>query len=190
MSDVEGTVLAIGFCYGETVREGQLLVRLNVEKVRQGHRTLVAERIESSRAIAEREGWEEGSETNAAKRAFETAERALAIARARVEETRFLLDEGIISANEHEHRSLGARTRTRLSRRLAGRLKRRGRRAETKRFAPLGSSVATSRNGSPPSTMRSRARRRGRVEILRSVGGVGRWTRSVPRAALADCTSR
>ena len=100
-SPVDGTVVALDFAYGGEVEKGQVLVELDVSKIEREHRALQARVGKAARTLGELEDWENGLDMARARRTLHEAERALEAQRLEVDESAFLLGEGIIPAQEH-----------------------------------------------------------------------------------------
>ena len=101
-SRLDGVVKRIRFAYGEEVKHGQVLIELDVSERMREYRAMQAEAIDSARHLGEVERWATSPAMEAARRAVAQARRAVERQREEVAETRFLLDEGIIAAVEHE----------------------------------------------------------------------------------------
>ena len=101
VATVGGTVETVGFTWGQRVERGRLLVGLDVARVVQEHRALVAEVIASRRALDTLERWDESARMEEARESVARARRAAADAAVRVEETAYLLGKGVIPRNEH-----------------------------------------------------------------------------------------
>ena len=101
-SPAAGTVEAVHVREGDRVEAGTLLVELDVSATRRALRSARSKASEAARQMERLRGWEAGREMNDARRRVRRAAEALERQRRRVEETRFLLDEGVIAADEHE----------------------------------------------------------------------------------------
>ena len=101
-SPAAGTVQAVHAREGDRVEAGTLLVELDVSATRRALRSAKSKASEAARQVERLRGWETGREMNQARRRVRRAAEALERQRRRVEETRFLLDEGVIAADEHE----------------------------------------------------------------------------------------
>ena len=101
VSPVEGVVRTLDFTYGGEVEKGRILLELDVSRLMRDYRSLQANSIEVVKQLREVEGWENGVAMVAAKRAVSQARRALEKQKLQVDETAFLLEEGIIPAMEH-----------------------------------------------------------------------------------------
>ena len=97
-----GTVEAVHARDGDRVEAGALLVELDVSATRRSLRSAKSKASETARQVERLRGWETGREMNQARRRVRRSAEALERQRRRVEETRFLLDEGVIAADEHE----------------------------------------------------------------------------------------
>ena len=101
VSPVEGVVRTLDFTYGGEVEKGRILLELDISKITRQYRSLQAQSIEAVKQLREVEGWENSVAMAAAKRAVSQARRALEKQKLEVDETAFLLGEGIIPAMEH-----------------------------------------------------------------------------------------
>ena len=101
-SPAAGTVEAVHVREGDRVEAGTLLLELDVSATRRALRSARSKASEAARQVERLRGWESGREMNDARRRVRRAAEALERQRRRVEETRFLLDEGVIAADEHE----------------------------------------------------------------------------------------
>ena len=103
LSPADGTIKAMHFHYGQEVAEGALLVELDVSQAVREYRNVRGRYLEARKRVEALEGWEEGREMDAARRALGRAEDAEARQRRRVEETAFLLERGVIAGAEHDN---------------------------------------------------------------------------------------
>ena len=100
-SPIAGKVIALHFQYGERVAKGQLLVNLDTSDVERDHRDARAAYIKAARHFREIESWENNIEVARARRSLSKATLTLETQKNKLEETAFLLRQGIIPASEH-----------------------------------------------------------------------------------------
>ena len=101
-SPIAGKVAEVHFQYGEHVTRGQRLVELDTTEVRRDYREARAAYIKASGQVDDLEDWENSIEMVRARRGLTKARLALETQKNRLEETTFLLQQGIIAASEHE----------------------------------------------------------------------------------------
>ena len=101
-SPVSGKVTEVRFRYGEHVTRGQPLVELDTTQVQRDHREARAAYIKASGRLDDLEDWENSIEMVRARRVLTRARLALETQKDRLDETTFLLQQGIIPASEHE----------------------------------------------------------------------------------------
>ena len=102
LSPASGTVRAIYFRYGQEVEAGARLVDIDTADTLREYRSLRARHIESAKRVETLAGWENGREMASARRRLGRATDAVEKQRRRVEQTAYLLGEGVIPAAEHE----------------------------------------------------------------------------------------
>ncbi len=102
LSPASGTVRAIYFRYGQEVEEGARLVDIDTAETLREYRSLRARHIEAAQRVETLAAWEDGREMAAARRRLARANDAMEKQRRRVEQTAYLLGEGVIPAAEHE----------------------------------------------------------------------------------------
>ena len=102
LSPASGTVRAIHFRYGQEVAAGARLVEIDMAETLREYRSLRARYIKSTQQVETLANWETGREMAAARRRLARADDALTKQRRRVEQTAYLLREGVIPAAEHE----------------------------------------------------------------------------------------
>ena len=101
-SPIDGKVAEAHFRYGEHVTRGQRLVELDTAEVQRDHREARTAYIKASRRLDDLEDWENSIEMVRARRVLTKARLALETQKNRLDETTFLLQQGIIPASEHE----------------------------------------------------------------------------------------
>ena len=102
LSPAGGTVRAIHFRYGDEVEEGARLVELDLSAALREYRSVRGQYLDVRQRVEALEDWENGREMAAARRQLGRAKDALEMQRRRVEQTTYLLEEGVIAAAEHE----------------------------------------------------------------------------------------
>ena len=102
LSPAGGTVRALHFTYGEAVGAGAPLVEIDVSATVREHRSVRSRYLEARKRVEALEAWEGGREMASARRQVTRAKDAVAKQRRRVEQTAYLLEEGVIPAAEHE----------------------------------------------------------------------------------------
>ena len=101
-SPITGKVAATHFQYGEHVTSGQRLVDLDTTEVEREHREAQAAYIKALKHFQEVEDWRNGIEVARTRRAVSKAKLALEVRKNALDETTFLLQQGVIPASEHE----------------------------------------------------------------------------------------
>ena len=101
-SPAAGKVAEAHFQYGEHVVAGQQLLRLDTTEIEREHRHALAAQIKAARNLAELEDWENNAEMARIRRDLSKARLALDNQKNNLEQTDFLLGQGIVSAAEHE----------------------------------------------------------------------------------------
>ena len=102
LSPAAGTVVAVHVAYGAAVAAGEALVTLDVSAAEREYRSTRAQYLEARRNRDALHDWEQGREMAAARRQAARARDALERQRRAVEQTAYLLAEGVIPAAEHE----------------------------------------------------------------------------------------
>lgn len=102
-SPISGKVAAVHFQYGEHVAAGQLLITLDTSDVKRELRDARAVYIKAAQRFGEVENWGDNIEVARARRALSKARLALETRKNELDETAFLLKQGIIPASEHEN---------------------------------------------------------------------------------------
>ena len=101
-SPITGKVAATHFQYGEQVASGQRLVDLDTTDVEREHREAQAAYIKALKHFQEVEDWRNSIEVARARRAVSKAKMALEARKNALDETDFLLQQGVIPASEHQ----------------------------------------------------------------------------------------
>ena len=102
VSPFDATLSAIHFRYGDHVEAGQVLIDLDVSKIRQQYAERRADYINARKRLRELENWENSREMTSARRSLNQTRKSLEKQEVTLKTTRFLLDQGVIPANEHE----------------------------------------------------------------------------------------
>ena len=101
-SPAAGKVAEAGFQYGERVAAGQLLLKLDTTEIEREHREALAAHINAAKHLAELEDWANNPEMARVRRDLGKARLALDNQKNELEQTAFLLRQGIVSAAEHD----------------------------------------------------------------------------------------
>ena len=101
-SPAAGKVAEARFQYGEQVAAGQQLLKLDTTEIEREHREALAARINAAKNLAEIEDWANNPEMARVRRDLRKARLALDNQKNKLEQTAFLLEQGIVSAAEHD----------------------------------------------------------------------------------------
>ena len=101
-SPIAGKVARLLFEYGGRVEAGQPLVELNTAEAERQYREAQAGYLEARERVRELENWENSPEVSRVRRAVASARLELEARKDKLAETALLLEQGIISASEHE----------------------------------------------------------------------------------------
>ena len=101
-NDVNATVAAVHYASGEPVTEGQLLLELDLSKVRDRHRQQLKRLAELRKKYDKLVHWEDGREMTQARRRFTRATLEMEGRRNRMKKSIFLFERGLVAAAEHE----------------------------------------------------------------------------------------
>lgn len=96
----DGNIQAIHVEAGQRVAQGQLLLQMDPEQLDMQLRDALAAQLKARRAVAELHNWEAGPAVARARRAVTSARSAVAGNQRKLDESRALLDRGIIARNE------------------------------------------------------------------------------------------
>ena len=102
LSPAGGTVRALHFRYGEATSQGAPLLDIDVSATVREYRSVRSQYLDARKRVESLEAWEEGREMAAARRQLARAKDAVEKQRRRVEQTAYLLEQGVIPAAEHE----------------------------------------------------------------------------------------
>ncbi|MDR3507319.1 MAG: HlyD family efflux transporter periplasmic adaptor subunit [Caulobacteraceae bacterium] len=98
----DGVVTQVGFDYGAPVTQGQVLVTLDVSDLRRRRNEAMSAFLKASQAAADIASWGTGPEVSRARRAADSAAFDLKDTQRKVEETKGLLDRGLVARSEYE----------------------------------------------------------------------------------------
>ncbi len=98
----DGVATRVGFDYGAPVAQGQVLVELDTAEIRQRRNEAEASFLKASQNAADMAAWDSGPEVSRARRARAAADFDLRDTQRKVEETRALLDRGLVARNESD----------------------------------------------------------------------------------------
>lgn len=101
-SPVTGKVAEAHFQYGQAVALGQRLLELDTREVEGRRREAQAAYIKAQQQFKELEDWDNNLEVDRARQALSKAALALEIQKNELEQTAFLLEQGVVSASQHE----------------------------------------------------------------------------------------
>lgn len=101
-SAVEAVVEAVYFQTGQEVAKGDVLLELGLERVRQAFAAARRRHSQALGAFRALEDWESSAEMSAARRDFTKARLDMDSERTRINKSRFLFEEGLVSTSEHE----------------------------------------------------------------------------------------
>ena len=101
-SPAAGKVAEAHFLYGERVAVGQQLLKLDTTEIEREHREALAAHINATKNLAELEDWANNPEMARVRRDLRKARLALDNQKNKLEQTALLLEQGIVSAAEHD----------------------------------------------------------------------------------------
>ncbi len=101
-SPAAGKVAEARFQYGERVAVGQHLLKLDTTEIEREHREALAAHINAAKNLAELEDWANNPEMARVRRDLSKARLALDNQKNTLEQTALLLEQGIVSAAEHD----------------------------------------------------------------------------------------
>lgn len=101
-SPVTGKVAEAHFQYGQSVAQGQRLLELDTSEVEGRRREAQAAYIKAQQQFKELEDWDSNLEVDRARQALSKAALALEIQKNELAQTAFLLEQGVVSASQHE----------------------------------------------------------------------------------------
>jgi HlyD family secretion protein len=98
----DGVVRSVGFEYGGAVNQGQVLLQLDTTDIEQRRGEAAAEFLRTSQAAADMAAWTTGQEMSQARRAASQAALDLSDTEHKVQETKALLDRGLVPRGEFD----------------------------------------------------------------------------------------
>ncbi len=98
----DGTVKSVGFAYGERVTPGQVLVELDVSELEQRRNEAESAYLKASQNAADIDNWASGPEVSRARRAAASATFELGDTERKMQETKALLDRGLVARSEYD----------------------------------------------------------------------------------------
>ena len=101
-SPISGAVAAVHFQYGDRVEKGQLLLELDLTEVEKQYRQAQTTYIKALKRHQEVEDWANQAEVMRVRRSISKARLALETQKHKVEQTVYLLEQGLIPATEHQ----------------------------------------------------------------------------------------
>ena len=102
LSPVDGVVSAVHFRIGQEVSEGESLLTMDLSRALAEARRKRLVYSKALKRVQELESWERSAEMTAARRSFTKAELDLEASRTNINKSRFLSEQGLISASERE----------------------------------------------------------------------------------------
>ena len=102
LSPVDGVVSAVHFRIGQEVSEGESLLTMDLSRARAEARRKRLVYSKALKRVQELESWERSADMTAARRSFTKAELDLEASRTNINKSRFLSEQGLISASERE----------------------------------------------------------------------------------------
>ena len=101
-SPIAGKVTRLHFQYGERITQGQRLVDLDTAEAEGERRTAQAAYIKTLQRFNALADWPNNVEVTNARQALSKAALALEIQKSALDQSAFLLEQGVVSANQHE----------------------------------------------------------------------------------------
>ncbi len=102
LAPFDGKVHTKIFEYGQQVRKGDLLLRLDISQLEVKLREAQAKYIKARQQYKNLKNWDKNNEVSRAKRAHIKAKNSLAMSVRKLKESTLLLEKGIVPAGEHE----------------------------------------------------------------------------------------
>lgn len=102
-SPFDGKVSEKMFQYGESVKKGRLLVRMNTYEVESQYRDAKVSYIRAAEALRELENWKDSTEVSNAKRTRSRAKMTLDKQQQTLSEVKSLFDKGIVPSSEYDN---------------------------------------------------------------------------------------
>ena len=101
-SPIDSVIEAVHFRTGQEVAEGEVLLQLDLNQVRRDYASARQRHAQALKEFRKLEDWGNSTEMTKARRSFAKARLDLESGRTRINKSRFLFKEGIVSASEHE----------------------------------------------------------------------------------------
>ena len=101
-SPIDGRVTAVHFRAGKEVSEGEALLELDLARAKQKHAGARRRHAAALTRVRELEDWENSPEMVRARRSFTKTQLDMEGRRTAINKSRFLFEEGLVSASEHE----------------------------------------------------------------------------------------
>lgn len=101
-SPITARVSVVHFRYGQTVRKGERLVELHIAEIKREHRDAQKDYIEALKQFRELQDWDSNPEVSRARRSLTKAQVALRNLKSNLDASAFLLEQGVIPANQHK----------------------------------------------------------------------------------------
>ena len=101
-SPIEGEIAALHFRIGQDVAEGDVLLELDLTRARKNYAAARRRQAQALKRVQTLEDWENSPEMVTARRTFTKTRLEMEGERTKINKSRFLFKEGLISADEHE----------------------------------------------------------------------------------------
>ena len=101
-SPIAGTVAAVHFRTGQEVAEGETLLELDLGRAKSNYAGARRRHAQALQRFRDLEDWENSPDMVKARRSFTKTRLDMESQRTRINKSRFLFEEGLISASEHE----------------------------------------------------------------------------------------
>ncbi|QUD89782.1 efflux RND transporter periplasmic adaptor subunit [Phenylobacterium montanum] len=98
----EGVVKSVSFAYGDHVTQGQVLAEIDTTDLSQRRAEALAAYLKAAQSAAEMADWSKGPDMSRARRAVSAATSELEDTRRKTQETKALLDRGLVARAEYE----------------------------------------------------------------------------------------
>ncbi len=101
-SPIDADIVAMHFRTGQEVAKGDVLLELDLVRAKQKYAVARARQAEALKRVRSLEDWENSPEMVAARRSFTKTRLAMEGERRKINKSRFLFEEGLISTSDHE----------------------------------------------------------------------------------------